>query len=63
MKDLLLGFLLVLVIAYCVGSYLDNIWKLTKCDFAAPYKCEVIHVMGIVAPPVSLVTVWADVDR
>lgn len=36
-----------------------NLEKLTQCDFAAPYKGEVIHAVGIF-PPASIVTVWFD---
>ncbi len=45
---------LVLVIgsAWCV-----NIYKLTQCDFQAPYKGEVMHGVGILGPT-ALVTVW-----
>jgi len=38
--------------AWCV-----NFFKLTQCDFQAPYKGEVIHAVGII-PPFALVTVW-----
>lgn len=46
-------FFLVLGTAWCV-----NIYKLAKCDFAASWKGEVIHAVGVVVPPASLVTVW-----
>jgi len=34
-----------------------NIKKLTECDFESPYKCEIIHGIGLF-PPFSLFTVW-----
>lgn len=33
-----------------------NIVKLADCDFEAPYKAEVIYTIGIVAPPIGVVT-------
>jgi len=41
-----------MVTAWCV-----NFFKLTQCDFQAPYKGEAIHAVGII-PPFALVTVW-----
>lgn len=38
-----------------------NLVKLTDCDFDAPYKCEIIHGVGIV-PVVALFTVWFEDD-
>jgi len=37
-----------------------NVYKFVECDFEAPYKCEVLHFVGIVIPPVSIATVWYD---
>ena len=47
-----LMFALVMGVCWCI-----NLFKLTQCDFEAPYKGEIIHAAGII-PPVSLVTVW-----
>lgn len=47
-----IGLALAIGTAWCV-----NLYKLTQCDFTAPYKGEVIHGVGII-PPVALVTVW-----
>lgn len=43
---------LTLGTAWCV-----NLYKLTQCDFASPYKGEVIHAVGLF-PPAAIVTVW-----
>jgi hypothetical protein len=51
---------LVLVLAMAT-AWLTNIVKLTNCDFAAPYKCEVVHGIGII-PPAAFVTVWFGTD-
>ena len=40
---------IVLFIAGAVG-WVKNIVKLTDCDFAAPYKCEIVHIAGLVPP-------------
>lgn len=47
---------LFIAIILCWGT---NLYKLTQCDFEAPYKGEIIHAVGII-PPASLVTVWFD---
>ena len=40
-----------------------NIYKLaTECDFVAPYKCEVVRVIGLV-PPIGAVVGWIDLGK
>lgn len=52
--------LFFLAIAISVGiAWGVNFYKLTKCDFAAPYKGEVIHGIGLV-PAFSIFTAWFD---
>lgn len=53
---------MVLVVVLVAGSWIGNFVKLMDCDFESPYKCEVIHGVGIV-PAVSLITVWFDADE
>jgi hypothetical protein len=55
---LLYGALIVFGL-YC---YIHNFVKLCQCDFASPYKMEVIHAIGIVMPPTSVITVWFPVQ-
>lgn len=53
-------FILPLVVILIVGTgWVKNLIKLSECDFEAPYKAEVIHVIGIL-PPVGMVTGWLD---
>ena len=40
-------------------SWVVNIYKLTQCDFASPYKGEIIHAVGLV-PICAPFTVWCD---
>lgn len=42
-------------------AWVFNIYKLAECDFASPYRCEVIHAVGIF-PPAALITVWFGTD-
>ncbi len=43
-----------------IGSgWVLNIYKLTHCDFEAPYKAEVLHGVGLF-PLVGMVTGWCD---
>ena len=50
-----LAILSAIVVAWGV-----NLYKLTQCDFEAPYKGEVIHAVGLIGPT-ALITVWFDV--
>ena len=45
-----------------IGLYLTNAVKLADCDFEVPYRCEVLHGIGLV-PPLYLVTAWVDSDE
>ena len=58
------GFLIVsIVIVLVVGSgWVMNIIKLTQCDFESPYKCEIVHAIGLI-PPVGMITGWLDVGK
>ena len=40
-----------------------NTAKLIDCDFRAEYRCEVVHTIGTVIPPLSVVTVWFATDK
>ena len=56
-----------IVVVICLCLILINIWgwnvkKLASCDFKSDYKCEVIHLLGTVVPPLSIGTVWFDDD-
>ena len=50
---LILGF-----VVFMAGSWFINIYKLTQCDFQSPYKGEILHAVGIIVAPVSVITVW-----
>lgn len=43
--------------AYSIITWLVNLYKLTQCDFASPWKEEIIHIVGLV-PTFSWVTCW-----
>lgn len=49
----------LLIALACASCWVMNLVKLTRCDFEAPWKGEIIHVVGL-AGPASLVTVWFD---
>ena len=55
---------LVLVLFFVLGPslWVWNAVKLASCDFNADYRCEVIHGVGLVLPPTSVVTVWFSDD-
>jgi len=43
---------------YIVICWVVNVIKVLNCDFASPYKEEVIGLLGVVIPPLSGITVW-----
>ena len=45
------------VVAVFAGLYIANIVKFSRCDFEAPFKCEVLHGAGLL-PPLAPFTVW-----
>ena len=50
---------IVVVVILCAlpaVGYIKNIVKLCQCDFASPVKAEVIRGIGVVVPPVGVVT-------
>lgn len=51
---------LLVVMVFLIGivPWVWNGVKLLRCDFESDYKCEVIHGVGVVIPPTSLITVW-----
>lgn len=51
------GCLLIIYLVFTI-AWVINLVKLVQCDFEAPYKDEIIHTIGLVDPPTSLVTVW-----
>lgn len=58
----LFGLLLLFVVILMFIGWGKNIYKLSECDFEAPYKCEVIHAVGII-PPVGGVVGWMDFGK
>jgi len=53
---------LILFLAVLAFSWTFNVKKLTECDFEKPYRCEIVHIIGII-PIVPPVFVWFDSDR
>ena len=61
MQNLKLIVLFALVLACPIGWGL-NMYKLTGLDFEAPYKAEVLRVIGIV-PPIGMVMGYITFDE
>ena len=55
---------LITIVIFCavVGGWCQNLYKLSECDFEAPYKAEVIHTIGII-PIVGVFTGWMDFGK
>lgn len=52
------AFLIMLAWFYTITCWFYNVYLLFKCDFDAPFKDEIIHLIGVVIPPLSGITVW-----
>jgi hypothetical protein len=44
-----------IIVSIC---WVCNLIQLFKCDFEAPFKEEVIHLIGVFIFPASVITVW-----
>ena len=53
----------VFIAIAAITTYAVNAYKFTECDFQADYQCEVIHGIGLIPYPTSIVTVWFDTDK
>ena len=47
----------IVIALLVITAWVINFYKLTQCDFQAPYKGEVIHAVGLV-PAFAPITVW-----
>ena len=54
-------FIIALVI-FLVFGFISNIVSLVKCDFSAPYKCEIIRTVGVFIPPVGVITGYISIN-
>jgi hypothetical protein len=52
-----------LVVLFLIVAWFVNVSQLLGCDFKAPYKCEVIHTIGVFVPPAQAVTVFFTEDK
>jgi hypothetical protein len=50
--------LLALFWMVAIVAWPFNLYRLATCDFESPYKCEVIHAIGVAIPPAAIVTAW-----
>lgn len=53
MKYLIIGIYIYFIVAWII-----NLVQFFQCDFAEPYKEEVIKAIGIFLVPIAGITVW-----
>lgn len=58
----ILGILMIAGVMIMIFSYVLNIIKFFDCDFSGPYKCEVTRGVGIIVPPVGVITGFMDFE-
>lgn len=61
MKEIVLAVFMFLLIASGVIGWGRNLVLLSQTDFKAPYKAEVIRMVGIL-PPVGAIIGWIDIE-
>lgn len=52
---------LILYLTFWVYFFIAWVWNLVKlfqCDFDPIGKEEILHLVGVVAAPLSMITVW-----
>ncbi len=57
------GGLALFVFLFLVVTWFINLGQLFSCDFQAPYKCEVVHAVGVGVPPAQVITVFFTSDK
>lgn len=61
-ENLIIIALQLVVIIPIAGGYIANVYKLFKTDFQAPYKEEILRGVGVVVPPVGVVTGYLNLE-
>ncbi len=51
-------FLAIVLWVYSIICWVVNVYKFFVCDFADPWKEEIIRGIGILFPPITWVTAW-----
>jgi hypothetical protein len=59
---LLAAIIVAALIAVAVCGWCLNVYKLTQCDFEAPYKAEVIRGIGVPFGPVGIFAGYLDIE-
>jgi hypothetical protein len=53
--------LILVIVLFVVGTYIGNAVRFVNCNFAEPYKAEVLYGMGFVVPTFP-VTAFMDIE-
>jgi hypothetical protein len=53
----------IFIMVVFITGYVKNIVKFVQSDFDAPYKSEVIHGAGIIAPPLGVIFGYCDFGK
>jgi len=62
MKVITLIIIVVLIAVVPIAGYVKNIARLIDCDFASPYKAEILRGVGVVMPPVGMIMGYCDIE-
>lgn len=52
----------ILVVMAVVGWFMNVYKAIAECDYVAPYKCEVVRVVGIPFAPVGVIAGWLELE-
>ena len=62
MKDLGVGILPLVIWIACIFGWGANIYKLSNCDFDAPYKAETLRLIGVGVFPLGIVMGYIGIE-
>jgi len=61
--DIMKIILILACISWLPISWCTNVYKFGTSDFEAPYAREIVHGIGVVVPPFSVVSCWFSFDE
>ncbi len=54
---------ILIILCVFAFSWIGNAYKLINSDFDSPLRAEFFHGVGLVIPPISIITVWVSEEK
>lgn len=62
LKSVIIITISLAIMILLIFGWVNNIVKLTKCDFSPSYKAEVIRTVGIFVAPAGMIMGYIDIE-